>query len=114
MPLCQHLYTLLHAAAAAAASTDTPDANLTRPELAAPGNGSAPGWQHGNGTGGLEGTVPQQQAEHVTWFLHEFRLIKVTVLVAVISILLLSTCRILLKTNASFPVVRKQDTLIIK
>ena len=42
-----------------------------------------------------------------TWFLHEFHLIKAVVLVVVISVLLVSTCRLVLKNFSKFAEPRK-------
>ena len=98
MPLCKHLYALMHAAA----NSGHVDNNVTDVTT----NTSGAVWHVANRTSGvLEGDLYKERA----WILHEFRLIKVAVLVTVISILLLSTCRILLKTNARFPTSRKPD-----
>ena len=43
------------------------------------------------------------------WFLHEFHMIKAVVLVVVISVLLISTCRIVLKTFSRFAEPRMKD-----
>ena len=43
------------------------------------------------------------------WFLHEFQLIKAIVLVIVISALIISTCRLVLKNFSRYSVARSDD-----